>query len=125
MDDPLVQALTQLSDTLIILAGERETLARTLAQLQADVVRLHEEMFTLRAQLPQHPVAPTVTPCAIYPSLVSETRGYVDTACAAYHLGRKAQTLRAWACYENGPLRPIRINGRLAWAVADLLRLEG
>jgi len=33
---------------------------------------------------------------------------------------RRPQTMRASACLENGPIRPIRINGRLAWAVADI-----
>jgi hypothetical protein len=42
----------------------------------------------------------------------------VDTAHAAYLLSRQQQTLRAWACLENGPLRPMRINGRLAWPVS-------
>jgi hypothetical protein len=55
--------------------------------------------------------------------LDAETRTHVDTACAAFHLTRKPQTMRAWACLENGPLRPIRISGRLAWAVADIKRL--
>jgi uncharacterized membrane protein len=57
---------------------------------------------------------------APFPPLESETRTHVSTACAAYHLGRVPQTLRTWACFETGPLRPIRINGRLAWPVADL-----
>lgn len=52
-----------------------------------------------------------------------ETRSHIDTACAAFHLTRKPQTMRAWACLENGPLRPTRINGRLAWSVADIKRL--
>lgn len=58
-------------------------------------------------------------------SLDSETRVAVDTACAAYHLSRRPQTLRIWACMENGPLRPTRINGRLAWPVAELRRILG
>lgn len=58
-----------------------------------------------------------------YVALVNEKRTAVDTNAAAFHLGRKPQTLRKWACHEDGPLRPIRINGRLAWAVADLKRL--
>lgn len=53
----------------------------------------------------------------------TETRSHVDTACAAFHLTRKPQTMRAWACLENGPIRPTRINGRLAWSVADIKRL--
>jgi hypothetical protein len=56
---------------------------------------------------------------ALPPSHVLATR---DAAAA---LGRSPQTLRKWACYECGPLRPVRINGRLAWKVADLLRVQG
>jgi hypothetical protein len=58
-----------------------------------------------------------------YPALDTEVRIAVSTAEAAFHLGRKPQTLRSWACFENGPLRPIRINGRLAWLVADIAAL--
>lgn len=53
----------------------------------------------------------------------AEMRSHVDTNTAAQLLGRKSQTLRKWACYEDGPLRPVRVNGRLAWAVADIRRL--
>ena len=58
-------------------------------------------------------------------SLNCETRAAVDTATAAYHLNRQPQTLRGWACLENGPLRPIRVHGRLAWSVAELRRVLG
>ena len=61
----------------------------------------------------------------VFVSLTDETRAAVDTATAAFHLSRAAQTLRIWACKENGPLRPIRINGRLAWPVVELRRLLG
>jgi hypothetical protein len=54
-----------------------------------------------------------------------ETRAAVDTATAAHHLSRQSQTLRGWACFEDGPLRPLRINGRLAWKTDDLRRLLG
>lgn len=57
-----------------------------------------------------------------FPSLEQESRSHVETACAAFHLTRKDQTLRAWACL-GGPLKPIRINRRLAWSVADIKRL--
>jgi hypothetical protein len=60
-----------------------------------------------------------------YASLAQETRSHVDTACAAFHLNRKPQTMRVWACLENGPLRPVRINGRLAWSVAKLMDILG
>jgi len=60
-----------------------------------------------------------------FPPLGSVTRPTVDTAAAAHYTNRRPQTLRAWACMENGPLRPIRINGRLAWPVAELRRVLG
>ena len=47
----------------------------------------------------------------------------LSTDAAAAAINRKPQTLRKWACLENGPLRPIRIHGRLAWRVADLEHL--
>lgn len=55
--------------------------------------------------------------------LENETRANLPTPEAAYHLNRAQQTLRLWAMRENGPIRPIRIHGRLAWPVADLRRL--
>jgi hypothetical protein len=61
----------------------------------------------------------------VFVPLDRETRAAVDTACAAHHLSRKPQTLRAWACLENGPLRPMRVHGRLAWPVAELRRVLG
>jgi hypothetical protein len=56
-------------------------------------------------------------------SLAEEQRETVNTDTAAAHLDRKPQTLRTWACKENGPIRPLRINGRLAWRVSDLRTL--
>ena len=58
-----------------------------------------------------------------FTSLELERRTHVNTACAAYHLARKPQTLRVWASSETGPLRPVRVNGRLAWPVADIRRV--
>jgi hypothetical protein len=52
--------------------------------------------------------------------ITQETRTHVDTNTAARWLNRKPQTLRQWACLENGPIRPMRLNGRLAWAVSDI-----
>lgn len=47
----------------------------------------------------------------------------LTTVDAAAAINRKPQTLRKWACLDNGPIRPLRINGRLAWLVADLQKL--
>ena len=60
-----------------------------------------------------------------FPPLELESRPRVDTAQAAHYLTRRPQTLRGWACLENGPLRPIRINGRLAWDVSEIRRVLG
>jgi hypothetical protein len=60
-----------------------------------------------------------------FPDIRIESRSHVKTAIAAHWLGRQEQTLRGWACLENGPLRPIRVSGKLAWAVADIRRLLG
>lgn len=57
--------------------------------------------------------------------LAQEVRAVLPTAEAAAHLNRAQQTLRLWAMRENGPVRPARINGRLAWPVAELRRLLG
>lgn len=60
-----------------------------------------------------------------FPTLESLTRPTVDTATAAFYINRKAQTLRGWACHDNGPIRPLRIHGRLAWPVESLRKLTG
>lgn len=59
----------------------------------------------------------------IFTPLEQVTRPTIPTADAAFYLNRRPQTLRAWACLENGALRPIRINGRLAWPVAAIRSL--
>jgi hypothetical protein len=55
--------------------------------------------------------------------LERETRANLPTPEAARHLNRAQQTLRLWAMRENGPLRPIRVHGRLAWPVAALRQI--
>lgn len=60
-----------------------------------------------------------------FPELAAIARGrdVLPTSDAAPAINRAPQTLRKWACLENGPIRPVRINGRLAWRVSDLLAL--
>ena len=60
-----------------------------------------------------------------FPDLLTEKRPAVGTAACAYYLDRAEQTIRIWACRESGPIRPIRINGRLAWPTAEIKRLLG
>ncbi len=59
----------------------------------------------------------------VFSPLEQVTRPTVPTDAAAYYLNRRPQTLRAWACLENGALRPVRISGRLAWSVAEIRSL--
>jgi hypothetical protein len=47
----------------------------------------------------------------------------LTTAEAAVALNRKPQTLRMWACNENGPIRPVRVHGRLAWPANQIAAL--
>jgi hypothetical protein len=60
-----------------------------------------------------------------FPQLDQVTKPNLTTAEAAYYLNRRPQTLRGWACLENGPLRPIRIGGLLAWNTATVKALAG
>ena len=60
-----------------------------------------------------------------FPPLELEGRPTVDTAAAAHYLHRRPQTLRIWASKESGPLRPLRVFGRLAWKTAEIRRLLG
>ena len=57
--------------------------------------------------------------------LAAERRSTLSTFEAATHLNRACQTLRIWACRENGPIRPLRVNGRLAWPVAEIRKVLG
>jgi hypothetical protein len=51
----------------------------------------------------------------------------LTTEKASAYINRAPQTLRKWACLDCAPngIRPIRINGRLAWKVSDLNTLLG
>jgi hypothetical protein len=69
----------------------------------------------------EHMAAKTLQPTP----LERETRTNLPTPEAAFHLNRAEQTLRLWAMRENGPVQPLRINGRLAWPVSDLRRILG
>ena len=57
--------------------------------------------------------------------LALETRTALPTPEAAAQLNRAQQTLRMWAMREDGPIRPLRINKRLAWPVSELRRVLG
>lgn len=57
------------------------------------------------------------------PAIDPRARPLLTTAEAAQILCRQPQTLRKWAALECGPIRPVRIFGRLGWKTEDVLRL--
>lgn len=59
----------------------------------------------------------------IFTPLVRETRTHLPTFEAAHHLNRAQQTLRLWAIRNDGPIKCLRINGRLAWPVESIKSL--
>ena len=67
----------------------------------------------------------TATMETLFPPLEQVSRPTVPTEQAAHYLLRAPQTLRGWACLENGPLRPVRVGRRLGWPVAEIKRLVG
>jgi len=60
-----------------------------------------------------------------YVPLEQIVRPVLTTAEAAHYLNRKPQTLRIWACTEAGPIRPVRVYGRLGWRLSDVRRCLG
>ena len=65
------------------------------------------------------------TTAQTWPPLELVNRPTIPTEQAAFYLCRRPQTLRGWACNEDGPLRPVRIHGRLGWPVAAIRALLG
>ena len=59
-----------------------------------------------------------------FPPLEQVTRPHVPTEQAAYYLNRRPQTLRGWAM-DGRIVQPRRVNGRLAWPVAEIKRVLG
>ena len=57
--------------------------------------------------------------------LERETRSALPTPEAAFHLNRAQQTLRLWAMKNDGPVKCLRVNGRLAWPVASIKEVLG
>lgn len=116
----LASALRNAADALEAAGAAIRAEARAPRAVLLDA--LHPKVDSHRSIEMPDPPAPRIPP---YPPLWQEVRATVGTGAAAFHLNRREQTLRVWACYESGPLRPRRINGRLAWVVADIRRLLG
>ena len=116
----LARALRNAADALEAAGAAISAESRTPRTVMRDA--LADEVDSRRATDRPDLPSPQVQP---HPPLSQEVRATVGTGAAAFHLNRREQTLRVWACYDNGPLRPRRINGRLAWAVADIRRVLG
>lgn len=91
-------------------------------QQQPDIQALFNQFL---AQLPPAQIERLTHKSDGFPDIRSESRTHVKTAIAAHWLGRQEQTMRVWACLENGPIRPIRVSGKLAWPVAEIRRVLG
>ncbi len=79
-------------------------------------------MFKTEIKLPA-PSAVTLAHGDEYTPLAQVQRTHVDTNAAAHYLNRRPQTLRGWHCHGHFPiesLRPVAVNGRLAWSVAAI-----
>jgi hypothetical protein len=122
-------AVLRLSDKLstlaLVLRETADALVEASHALQSDQER--RAASTVKTARRMEPVREGLSPRDLQTTqgllpLNLETRINVDTRTAAFHLNRKEQTLRGWACLENGPIRPLRINGRLAWPVIELQR---
>ena len=50
---------------------------------------------------------------------------YICTNTVASLLHIKPQTIRKWACYEQGPLkiRPLKVAGKLLWETKAVIKL--
>lgn len=116
----LARAIRDAADAIEAVGAAIKAKSKAPTTVMRDAVpdEVDPRMTPNRLELPPNPAQP-------YPPLSQEVRVTVGTGVAAFHLNRRAQTLRHWACFENGPLRPRRINGRLAWAVADIRRVLG
>lgn len=73
------------------------------------------EAYQYSATLPAAQIQQSFSP------LEHVTRTIVTTEEAAFYLNRRPQTMRSIASTQPaGMPRPLKINGRLAWRVADI-----
>ncbi len=91
-------------------------IAQWLAELKADPELLRDLMAVAN-----------IVKTEQFPPLATVTKTHVDTAAAAHYLNRRPQTLRGWHCHGDYPdgLRPLALNGRLAWPTAAIRSILG
>jgi hypothetical protein len=78
-----------------------------------------------QTSLLQHVSKDTVLDPHQHPPLETVQRPLLGTNAAAFYLNARAQTMRLWASRDKGPIRPVRIGGRLRWRTSDVKRLVG
>jgi len=54
----------------------------------------------------------------IYPG-----RTHLNTNEAANSIDHRPQTLRKWATYQTGPIKPVKVGRRLLWPIESLNKL--
>ena len=60
-----------------------------------------------------------------HPLLEDVSKPSLSTQEIAYYTGMAPQTWRKHACYETGPIRPVRLLGRLRWSTSQVRALLG
>ena len=65
------------------------------------------------------------TELELYPPLALVTCPVLTTAEIAFYTKTQPQTWRAHACYESGPIKPLRLLGKLRWSTDAVRRLLG
>ena len=93
-----------LEERIALLEQKMFMLTEQVCKLQLDIVNLSKRISAVPAE---------TTP----------NRLVLTTKEAAHLLNRAPQTLRVWATYENGPIQPQRVRGRLLWSTEDVMKL--
>jgi len=68
-------------------------------------------------------LSPTNTIYTQLDQLIASHRTMVSTSEMVQLLEIKSQTAYKWACYQNGPIQPVRIGKSLRWRVSDIAAL--
>lgn len=93
-------------------------LEERITVLERQIKLLGEVIDKLQVDLEPLSTMGSSSPAQAFPDKPALT-----TKEAARLLNRTPQTLRVWAMCENGPIRPQRMNRRLSWPTADVMKL--
>ena len=65
------------------------------------------------------------TESELYPPLAQVTCPVLTTAEIAFYTKTQPQTWRAHSCKQTGPIKPLRVLGKLRWSTDAVRRLLG